>query len=243
MATAQDIIFRSLCLLGIYAPNETMDASDSSLGLSVLNSMMDSWSNESLFCYAIQEYSFPLVVGQQQYTIGPGGDVNTNRPIKILDGPGVCYIQDGNQNNYPVYVVPQDRWNQIGLRTTTSNLPDTLFYDPQYPLGIINIFPVPLDSYTVFFDANITLSEFSNLIQSLALPPGYEAAIIHNLAIWMKPYFKDAQIDPIIIELASQTKAAVKRSNLRSNVAVYEQEIVSHSASTYNVYSDRSGTA
>ena len=241
MSTAQDLIQAAMEELGVYASGEVVTAADFSRGLWVLNGMLDSWSNESLFCYAIQETSFLLVPGQAAYTLGPGGQINAPRPLRVLDGAGVAYIQDTNLNNYPVSVIPRDMWNQIGLRANTSNIPDTMFFDPQFPLAIINIFPVPLLPYTMFFDAYLQLVDFATLTQVLSLPPGYQDAIQHNLAIRLKPFFKDAQIDPIIIELASQTKAAVKRNNIRSNVAGYDSEIVSRATPTYNIYRDRSG--
>ena len=241
MSTAQDLIQAALEELGVYATGEVVTAADFNRGLWVLNGMLDSWSNESLFCYAIQETSFPLVVGQAAYTLGPGGQINAPRPLRVITGPGAAYIQDSNNNNYPVNVIPRDTWNQIGLRTNTSNIPDTMFFDPQFPLAIINIFPVPLLSYTMFFDAYLQLVDFATLTQVLSLPPGYQDAIQHNLAIRLQPFFKDAQINPIIAELASQTKAAVKRTNIRSNVAGYDSEIVSRATPTYNIYRDRSG--
>lgn len=239
--TARDMIQAALEELGVYAPGEVLSAADSSRGLTCLNGMLDSWSNESLFCYAIQETSFQLVVGQPQYTVGPGGTASQIRPLRIIEGPGAAYIQDTNQNNYPVAVIPRDKWNMIGLRTNTSNIPDTLFYDPQFPLGLINIFPVPLENYTLYFDAYLQFSDFATLDAAITLPPGYQDAIQHNLAIRLKPFFRDAQIDPLVIELASQTKAAVKRNNLRTNTAVYDPEIVSRAAPTYNIYRDATG--
>lgn len=238
MATAQSLIQTALELLGVYAPGETMSAADSARGLQVLNAMMDEWSNESLFCYAILEQSCPLVVGQSQYTVGPGGNVNGPRPLKIIEGPVAAYIMDVNNNRYPVAVIPQDRWNMIGLLTNTSNIPDTMFYDPQYPLGIINLFPTPNESNTLYFDSYLQLSDFANLTTAMSLPRGYESAIYHNLALHLKPFFKDAQIDPLIIQLASNAKAAVKRTNIRENIANFDAEIVSRAAPTYNIYRD-----
>lgn len=238
MASAQSLIQTSLELLGVYAPGEVMTAADSSRGLQVLNAMMDQWSNDSLFCYAILEQSCPLVVGQNQYTVGPGGYVNGPRPLKIIEGPVSAYIMDENNNRYPVEVIPQDRWNMIGLLTNTSNIPDTIFYDPQYPLGIINVFPTPNQGNTLYFDSYLQLSDFTGLTTAMSLPSGYESAIYHNLAIALKPFFKDAQIDPIIIQLASDAKASIKRTNMRPNIANYDAEIVSRASPNYNIYRD-----
>lgn|SRR5574337_493798 len=238
MTSAQDIIQAALEELGVYAPGEVMTAADSSRGLWSLNSMLDSWSNESLFTYAIQTYSVPLAIGQQQYTVGPSGQVNAVRPIRILDGPGTAYVVDQSQNRYPISVIPQDQWNQIGLLNTNSQIPTMIFYDPQYPLGILNVFPLPSMTYTLYFDAYLQLSEFANLETQLSLPPGYQDAIQHNLAIRLQPYFQRAQISPVVVELASTSKAAIKRSNLRSNVAGFDSAIVSRGTPTYNIFRD-----
>lgn len=236
MSSAQDLIQAALEELGVYAPGETMTAADSSRGLWALNAMLDSWSNESLFCFAIQTFSCVLAVGQQQYTVGPSGQINGVRPIRLISGPGAAYVVDQSQNRYPVSVIPQDQWNQIGLLNTTSQIPTMIFYDPQYPLGILNVFPLPTITYTLYFDAYLQLSEFPTLETQLSLPPGYQDALQHNLAIRLKPFFARGQIDPIVVELASNTKAAIKRTNLRENVAQFDPEIVSRGTPTYNIF-------
>lgn len=238
MATAQSLIQTALEQLGVYAPGETLTDADAERGLQVLNAMLDSWSNDSLSCYAIQEQSFPLIVGQNQYTIGPGGNFNGVRPLKIIEGPVAAYIMDSNSNRYPVSVIPRDRWNMIGLLTNTSNIPDTIFYDPQYPLGIINVFPTPNVSNTLYFDAYLQLTDFSSLTVSMSFPPGYEAAIYSNLSMWMAPFFKDAQPSPVVSALADRTLASIKRTNMRENLSNYDAEIVSRATPTYNIYRD-----
>jgi hypothetical protein len=238
MTSAQGLIQTALELLGVYAPGETMSAADAARGLQVLNAMMDQWSNDALFCYAILEQQCPLVVGQNQYTVGPGGNVNGPRPLKLIEGPVAAYIMDANANRYPVAVIAQDRWNAIGLLTNTSNIPDTLFYDPQYPLGILNVFPTPNQGNTLYFDSYLQLSDFANLTSTMSLPTGYESAIYHNLAIALKPFFTATQLDPVVIQLASNAKASIKRTNMRPNIANYDAEIVSRASPTYNIYRD-----
>lgn len=242
MSTALDMLTNSLQKIGVYAPGETITAADAQLGLGVLNDMLDSWSNESLTCFAIKEYQLPLQAGVSSYTVGPGGVLNATRPIRVIVGPGAAYLQDTNLNNYPVNVVPQDQWNLIGTRAVNSNIPDTLFYDPQFPLGILNVFPTPNINYNLFFDTYLQLVEFTSLNQVVQLPPGYKKAIQDNLAIELKPYFADAEVSQLLIEIASKSKGNIKRSNIREVVALYDSEIVSRAQGSYNIYSDRSGS-
>ena len=52
MTTALDIITGAYGLLGIYGVGSAIASQDAQLGLSVLNDMLDSWSNESLTTFA-----------------------------------------------------------------------------------------------------------------------------------------------------------------------------------------------
>lgn len=228
-------------MLGVYSPGETMSDADAERGLSVFNDMLDSWSNESLACYAVLEQSGTLIVNQQSYTIGTGGNFNVTRPMRINVGPGCARIRDASGSDYDMEVVPQEKWNLIGLKTNTSNIPDTLFYDPQFPLGIINVFPVPNIAYTMYWDSYLQLVNFANLSSTMALPPGYKRAFTTNLAVCLKPYFRDAQIDPLIILEAQERKGNIKRTNMRENIALMDPELVSRASPVYNIFRDKSG--
>lgn len=247
LPTALDIVTDALELLQVYAPGEQISDADAERMLSVLNDMLDVWSNLTLDCFTILEQSFALIPGQQSYTVGPGGYIDGQRPIKILDGPGTAYVQDTNGNNYGVTVVPRDQWNLYGNRSEliTSDFPDTLFYDPQFPLGIVNVMPIPTINYTMFFDSYSQLADLPTLASTLSLPPGYKRAITANLAVTAKPYFisAGAQIDPLIVAEALKTHGDIKRSNMRPNVAIMEPELVSKAQISYNPYTDRVGNS
>lgn len=245
--TALDVITDSLELLQVYSPGEPLSDADAERGLTTLSDMLDDWSNQALATYAILEQSAPLVPGQQSYTIGTSGgaDFNMTRPLRILDGPGTAYVQDSNGNNYPMDVVPRDKWNLYGNRSILiqSDFPDTLFYDPQYPLGVINVMPVPTINYTMFWDSYLQLSDFTALTTPFSFPPGYKRAIVTNLAVALKPYFKTAQIDQLIVLESKERLGNLKRTNMRENVAVMDPELVSRSQISYNPYTDRVGNS
>lgn len=245
--TASDIIQDALQMLGIYGVGVTPDSADMQLGLNCLNDMMDSWSNEALTCYTILEQSAPLVPGQQSYTIGTSGGANfpITRPIRILEDPGTAYVQDANGNNYPMDVVPRDKWNLYSNRSAliTSDFPTILFYDPQYPLGVINVAPFPTIAYMMFWDSYLQLTDFTNISGTVSLPPGYVLAMKTNLAIALQPYFSESQLSPIIVARALESKGNIKRSNIRENVALYDNEIVSRANVSYSPYTDSVGSS
>ncbi len=243
MTTAQDLINLALWDLGQYAPNETPSSADSALGLVKLNNMLDSWSNEKLACFADLEQSLSLLVGVSQYPLGAGSLYSTVRPLAITTGPGAAYVQDSLGNNFDVNVVERAEWNQIGTRTVTANIPDTIFYDPQFPQGILNVDPVPnMAGYTLYFDSRLPLGNFSSLATVVSLPAGYVAAIEYNLALELMPAFgidPDDKSNKAIVALASKHKGNIKRTNTKLFPVNYDPELVAKSGSTYNVYSDR----
>ena len=238
MTTALDVITYAARGLGYLGRTDTLSAADGNDGLFAFNAMLDSMAGEELFSYATNTQSFPLVIGQSAYTIGAGGNINTTRPIDVPS----AYLRDANSLDYPIQVIPQDQWDAIGQKTITSQIPDTLFYDSQYPLGIINIFPVPLLNYTVFFESIIQQTQFSNLSQTLVTPPGYLLMYIQNLQLQMISMgFPNLLADKeyaMLIENASKSKANVKRMNIKEVIANYDPAIVSRSYATYNIYSD-----
>lgn len=236
--TSRILIQDTLEKMKVYAPGVAMNAADGALGLAEMNQMLDQWSNQSLTCFANIEQSFPMVIGKNSYTIGTGGDINLTRPLSILTGPGAARLTDTNNDRYEMNVIEQDQWNQIGLLTETSTLPDTLFYDPQYPLGVINIFPTPASTYTVTVDSRLQLSQMNNLDTAFSLPPGYSAAIKNNLLMRLWSYYKQGDPTPQNREDAMNSLADIKRTNIKQSPATYDDAIVSKAQSSYNIYTD-----
>jgi hypothetical protein len=236
--TALDIIQDALELIGVYGPGDSISAADSGRVLSVLNDMLDSWSNESLTCFAWSTQSFNMVSGQSQYTIGANGFINATRPLKIMDSPGSAYLLDDQGNKYLMRVLDQISWNQQTTAAANAVLPDRLFYDPQFPFGIINIYPIPSVTYVCCVTVFQQLLDLASLQTTISLPPGYKRAITTNLAVAAKPYFTASQLDPDVREEARQTKGAIKRTNMRTQVAGYDPELVSKGQGGYNIYSD-----
>ncbi len=247
MSTVRDLAQASLEEIGVYAPGESINDADAERALDQLIKMMDSWSGESLACFAILEQSKALTVAKSSYTIGTSGspDISATRPLKILSGPGRAYIVDTNSVKYYLDVVERDIWN---IRTQqgnqTSQIPTLLFYDPQYPLGVINIFPIPSSSgYTMYWDSyqQLNAGTILTLDSTISFPPGYEGGIQHNLAVWCGPFFKNALVSQDVKDLAAYTKRIIKRVNKRLMVAQFDREIGARGAPTYNVYTDNYG--
>lgn len=240
MATASDIVTRAMKALQSLGAQETPSAADMNDGIAAFNAMLDSWSLDGLNAYRIREDSFTLTIGTASYTIGSGGTVNVTRPLQIRQ----AYIRDATNNNYTMRIVPRDIWNRIGNRGTsiTSQIPDTLFYDAQYPLGVINIFPTPLAAYTCFVDSLLQQSTVT-ASTTISMPVGYERAMVFGLAVEIASQFgfPIPAVGPgqkNVAELAAEALASVKRNNTPEIIAQMDEAIVSRSYASYNIYRD-----
>lgn len=239
MTTANQLITRSMQALGILGRTEVPSAAESNDALVCFNAMLDSWSNgEDMLSYVVLERSFTLQIGVQSYTIGTGGTINVSRPADISQ----AYVRDAGGNNFLMEILTRDKWNQIGNRSSsiTSQIPDTMFYDPQFPLGVINIFPTPLIAYTCFFDSTQDLVDPASLTATISMPGGYERAYVLNLALELMgagfPCMLDEKALMRLINNASDAKANIKRTNTREVIADCDEALISTAMQTYNIY-------
>ena len=132
--------------------------------------------------------SFPLVANKRVYTIGLGGDFNTDKPI-VIDS---AFVRDAALVDYPVYVVELDIYDSFDDKMITTARPDAIYYDPgmtqQSPqMGQIFCYAIPdLSTYTLFINSQKYLTQFSQLTDVVTFQPIYYDAIVQNLAcrIW-----------------------------------------------------------
>ena len=72
-----DIISRALKDIGALEAGETPTPEAAQDAFDMLNDLVDQWSNEEMMVFYKTEIIFPIVAGQTQYTIGPGGQVGS----------------------------------------------------------------------------------------------------------------------------------------------------------------------
>jgi hypothetical protein len=238
--TVRSIIQDSLEEMKVYAPGVSVKGSDAATCQRVMAQMLDTWSNDRLACYANLEQSFLLQPGKQSYTIGTSGgaDIALDRPLEILVGPGRAYLLDAANQRFPLDVVEQDQWNQIVVLNQITDLPDTLFYDPQFPLGIINVFGNPGVANRVFFDSRLRLQDVSTLDTQIILPPGYVRAIRTNLSCEAWRFFKVGSPDKDLSDDAKTSLAAIKRTNIKQSPSKYDAAVISKAGGGYNIFND-----
>lgn len=208
MTTALDIITGTLQDLGVIASNETPSAADANVCLNQMNRMIASWQNDSLMIYTILNEIFPLT-NAQTYTIGPGGNFNTQRPVKFVD----AYVRDQFGNDYPMYLANQEEYSEIITKYTASPLPTVMYADNAYPLCNLTFWPIPQAGG---YSANLwmwqQLQNFPSLTTVVSMPPGYDLTLEYNLVVHVANKFGKS-VPSDIKMLATEAKANLERTN------------------------------
>jgi hypothetical protein len=143
-------------------------------------------------------------------------------------------------NNYPIAIVEFNEWNQITNKIISGQVPTTLWYDSQDPIGFLNFWPSPILIWTVTIVSYLQLSGFPNLATPVIMPRGYVPALKENLSVAIAPFF-GMVAPPTTVELASRYLGDLKRMNARDLPAVYDSEIVARGQGSYNIFSDSYG--
>lgn len=210
MATVQVVIDRAYRLLGQLNLGESADSTESANALIAINALLDSWRNESLMCYAMQDQSINLANGNTSKTIGPTGDLVTTRPTNI-DDAYILYSGD----SIPVKIIEYaSEYVYIPDKTTTDTYPLKIAYNPEMPDGRIYMYPLPNATSVLHVITRTPVTAFALVSTTISLPPGWEDALAANLALYLAPELQ-VQPSPMVIGMAANTKRSIKRTNTR----------------------------
>lgn len=154
----------------------------------------------------------PTIAGGSQ----PGSGNGFVLSIAASGGPIQASAFVGSVIGAPIDIVSMIEFQSLKAYDPPSGQPDTVWYKPSYPLGVIHVLPAPSSSL------NLTVSAWSRIVGFPTLDSGYELsvgvldALRDNLAAAAKTYFRDAQIDPMILQSATVSRTFLRYQSLTS---------------------------
>ncbi len=202
------MLLAGLIMAGDKPIGGSLSSAEQTHWLARLNAMMDSWSIERLMCYQLLEENFPLVSGTASYTIGSGGTFNTTRPTKINN----AWVRDTSSYDQTLNIITKEQYDRLVAKSATGSYPDSLSYDPAYPLGTIYCYPKPGSGLTLYIESWKQLQQFGSTSTAIALPPGYQLAIESNFGVFACAGFRDPPA--AVVKIAHDSKAAIKSLNI-----------------------------
>jgi hypothetical protein len=212
-----DLLRSSFRCIGQLLPGFGYSDSELTDALFILNAMLDSWAVDELNAYCTLTQSFALVAGQAQYTVGPQGNWDASRPVKVTKAMLVVMTNPASPLHLELQVINSDQFQSIPLPGTGSTIPQRLYYATSYPYATANLWPVPQSSADL-----VWLSSWQPIAGAIldgattfSVPPGYLDAVRYHLAIrlameWDKP-LKEG-----VVMLATEALAKIQRLNAQT---------------------------
>lgn len=211
MATVSEILLSAAIKLGAKEPGGSLTTNESAEALKILISMLASIEIDTNLIYRIAQDSYTWAANNTTRTIGSGGALNGTRPDKIRS----AFFKDSSGSDYPVEVL-YDRaaYDSYTEKDTAADIPDTIFYDPAFPLGTVYVYPTPDTAMTFYVNYEAPLQTITATTDTLSLPPGYQWMIEHNMAIAMESMFSlNAPLS--VIREAINSKRRLGKNNYR----------------------------
>lgn len=206
MTTALEIIADALAEIGAGEVGQEVPADDSALCLRHLNRLLGLWSNNPAM-YPVLPSMAVTLNGAASYTIGPTGDVVATRPLRIDRATAL----DASGNEYHVNVLSRAEWDAIHVKDVDASPPSDIWYDAQNSNGRVYVYP-KATGYTLSLKGPGLVATFASTSTVLALPEGYESALVLSLALSVAPSFR-VQASADLRARAAGAVRAISRTN------------------------------
>lgn len=231
MSNARAIISGSLRGLGRIGRGMAMTGDQGTDGLEILNQLIASWSGENLVLPYRTTESLSYSSSKNEYTIGSGGDLDTVRPIQILDG-----YHRLNGSDYSMSLMSFRRYGDIGFKAI-EGYPTRLYYEPVYPLGKIYFNLMPTTDLTLHLISMKALTAIPDLDTTIDLPAEYDRALKFNLMLDIAPDY-GMSVSQEVINAARESKQNLKRIARANREEVLGVDNGLRKGSTYSIYTD-----
>jgi hypothetical protein len=215
--SVEQIIGTALRKAGVVGIDESIERPMLNDALGDANDLLAQWAPQRYLVYHLKTYNI-VSTGAQTYAVGLGQPFNINpRPDRIES----AYLRllnntapNGQFADLPLDIIPSmENYNQIVLKNL-GTLAWRIFYDPDWPVGVLYPWPVPQPSMCgIFVTFKETLTRFANLQDKINLPPEYQPALKWCLAEVLQTSYQLPR-DPEITKFARRALNAIRLANV-----------------------------
>jgi hypothetical protein len=154
---------------GLQQKGDEADSEDLAEGINRLNELVLAAQTQGLKLWLQFLQAIPLVASQALYTITLGGNVNTNKPTRIIEG----YFRDQFNNQRPLMPLSWNDWNRLSNKTSQGQI-NSYFIDKQAYQLHLWLWLVP-DATAALGTAQMLIQQsqptFSGLTDTMTFPP------------------------------------------------------------------------
>lgn len=126
--------------------------------------------------------------GAQQISYTIPGDFKAQRPLRITNAFTRLYTS-GSGLDYPMEIVDQSRYVNIGFKAIQAPWPIVVWYNPTWPLGTLFFYQNPSSSGELHLFSDNILQDLTSLTEEFTLPQGYSRFLKRALARELAPEY------------------------------------------------------
>ena len=220
MSTVREFVTQSYQLISAHNPTSPLHGSDLSLGITVLNQLLQSYASTGLLLTIAQTVSVPVAIGQEEVVCGPASfvptpDITTGRLANLdsawLDLDGVTYpLIDESRNDFLA------AWKYQPLQ----GLPRFVIVFPDNEVVRLRLYPRPSQVYEFNIRGKFQLGELTSNDTMASVPQYYLRYLLFAAAkdIAMYKGRSEAWTDKLELMLQRATDDMVSASE--TNVAI-----------------------
>jgi len=205
MATVSDLIHSSMRLIGQIASGETLETDELNDAFVALNQMVGSWNTEGASIVGRAQVTVPLTTPSAAYVL-------TARPVQIQSAS----VSAGG-TDHPLEIVDASGWAQITEKGALAIVTRKLFCDYKYPSSTVYLWPAPRTTGTLELWILAEIAAFGSTGATIAMPPGYEAALRFNLALTLAHEY-GRTVAPELAANAQMYKASLVQLNSQNHM-------------------------
>lgn len=195
----QDLVSLSMRTSGILGVGQVALPQDLADTQMMLQMMMQQWRQKRWLVFRLNWDIIPIEAGKGIYYVGPAG--SSPAPDFITDGEfrpasiQSCYLRQNTgpmASSFPIdfpmrILQSRQEYDSISLKNLGS-WPCNIYYDPVVPVGVLYIWPVPIQTFFELYIAWQQAIDFSvegSQAQELdaVLPAESQLAMMYNLAL------------------------------------------------------------
>lgn len=231
----------SLTDLGVCGVGRTPSAYQMARSFTKFSVMLDTFIAVRLMIARLKRSVYNVTIGADTYTIGTGGTWNGFRPEDI-ERMGFIYASSSPSQELPIHVDTDEEWADTSVKALTGTIPTNAWYDRDYPLGIIHLWPVPQQTGQVAIYVPTPITSPVTIDDDLSVPPGYLSMYNTNLNLAIAPMFR-RPIDEDMRRAANNSLKIVATANTKASRLVIPEAAKSGRFRTgrYNIITDTYG--
>lgn len=182
--SAKSIVETALRHSGKLAEGQTPTSDQYANGLMDLTRLCNLWQTQGLKLWLQTDLEVTLVAGVggqgDPYVLGPGGDVNMTKPLRIQQG----YYMDANGVRRPIYPLSWDEWMRLS-QTSQQGQISQYFVNKQQTSLLVNFWLIP-DTVAATGTAHLLCQQqvetAINLTDTMNFPTEWSIALVWGLA-------------------------------------------------------------